>query len=1177
MAKLQAQTQIAAAAPSLQGPQRCAADRPTLVLLKDSPGPTAPPDYQLLAATSLDEALKLWQSGISDWAVVDLEASGLAFLATLGKTCTQRPLPVVVLVGPGEERAALEAMKLGAVDYLFRAELSPSALWARVHGCRQTYQQTQTTQQQTAVTLEQARQHYQNLVENSPDIVERFDRELRHLYVSPALAEITGIDTAAFLGKTCRELGLDTAMVDRWEAAAAVVLATGKRQAIEFTTPTLVGLRHFEMVLAPEWSELGQVESLLCISRDISDRVAAQQAQQQLLTEAQTAQHSATAARDSLARVFDRINDGIIAFDRDSRCVYLNPSAEKTLGRSALAIVGKQIWNEFPEAVGSPIYGVYHRAVEQQQPEFLEYFYPPLGWFEVRLYPDTEGITAYFTDISDRKTAAAQHQQTKQLRHELTLLEQIVDSVLAGYWDFDFQRQTAYYSPRLKAILGYAEDELPNRLDTWQQLAFPDDIPKALASLDRHVQSQGEVLHYVEVRYRHKNGGTVWVLCAGQVIEWNEAGQPLRMVGCHVDITPLKQAEAQLKTHQAHLQAAQRIGNLGSWEFELATGQITWSDQVYRIFGLETDAHPASFETLQGYFHPDDRDRHRQTVETILATRQPYDEEFCIVRADGSLGYIHVKGEAVVDGAHLTHLTGTVQDISDRKRTETERSAQEDQVQNLSLRLSLALESAHIGTWERDMATDAVIWDQCLIDLYGFAQLGRQANYWDWRQQVYAEDIQRVETAHQALVDHGIPYDLEFRIWRGDGTLGWIRSSSQVRRNAQGHPLSIVGINYDITDQKQAEAQLRDLSLRLDLALESGGIGTFELDLVTLEGLWDQRMYAIYGLPEIGQGLSLAAWRNYVHGDDAERVDSVFGQVLEGGSPPTIEFRIRRGDGELRWVRATALVQSNGQGRPLRMIGTNSDITAAKRAEEQLLHATAQLATSNRELEAFAYSVSHDLRAPLRAIDGFSRALIEDYGDQFGDEGRDYFDRIRHNVGRMGQLIDDLLRLSRVSRQAMAAATVNLSALVQEQIDELRDEQPERTVAVAIAPDLTITADPTLMRVAIANLVHNAWKFTAHCPCARLEFGAVVQGGEPVYHLRDNGAGFDMAYAHKLFGVFQRLHNTDEFPGTGIGLATVQRAIHRQGGRVWAEAAVGQGATFYFTLPRPAPTSEGRP
>ena len=237
-------------------------------------------------------------------------------------------------------------------------------------------------------------------------------------------------------------------------------------------------------------------------------------------------------------------------------------------------------------------------------------------------------------------------------------------------------------------------------------------------------------------------------------------------------------------------------------------------------------------------------------------------------------------------------------------------------------------------------------------------------------------------------------------------------------------------------------------------------------------------------------------------------------------------------------------------------------------AEERIRRYTAQLEASNQELEAFAYSVSHDLRAPLRAIDGFSKILMEDYGESFDREGQDYFTRIHKNVDRMGMLIDDLLSLSRVSRSEISYTTVNLSTLAQELMDELLASEPERQVEFVSPPEAIVSADATLMRVAMSNLLQNAWKFTSLEPKARIEFSTIHQEGEKIYCVRDNGAGFDMNYAQMLFGVFQRLHRSDQFPGTGIGLATVQRVIHRHGGRVWAEAAPDQGANFYFTLPQ---------
>ena len=242
--------------------------------------------------------------------------------------------------------------------------------------------------------------------------------------------------------------------------------------------------------------------------------------------------------------------------------------------------------------------------------------------------------------------------------------------------------------------------------------------------------------------------------------------------------------------------------------------------------------------------------------------------------------------------------------------------------------------------------------------------------------------------------------------------------------------------------------------------------------------------------------------------------------------------------------------------------------------EQRVLQRTAQLKAANQELEAFAYSVSHDLRAPLRSIDGFSQALLDDYGEQLDEEGQGFLRRVRAASQRMAQLIDDLLYLSRITREEMIRKPVDLSGLAELVIQELRQNNPQRQIEVVVQSGVAAVGDSRLLRVVLENLFDNAWKFTGHREQARIEFGIEKEVFSencaapvaPAYYVRDNGAGFDAAYADKLFGVFQRLHRVDEFPGTGIGLATVQRIIHRHGGQVWANGEVGKGATFFFTL-----------
>jgi PAS domain S-box-containing protein len=325
-------------------------------------------------------------------------------------------------------------------------------------------------------------------------------------------------------------------------------------------------------------------------------------------------------------------------------------------------------------------------------------------------------------------------------------------------------------------------------------------------------------------------------------------------------------------------------------------------------------------------------------------------------------------------------------------------------------------------------------------------------------------------------------------------------------------------------------------------------------------------------------------WRRAFWPSDRQALERLWSAAIATKQAIDYESRLMHaGSGYYRVISLRALPVLDADGEIREWVGTVTDIDDRRRVEGEIhrLNAelerrvqerTAQLQEANRELESFSFSVSHDLRAPLRAIDGFSEALLEDLGDKVDERAHAYLTRIRTATLRMGQLIEDLLNLSRISRLEMQRLPVDLSAMARQVLNELKQRDSERQVDVSVWDGVQVDGDPRLLRVALENLLGNAWKFTSKTPDPRIEFGVMREADRNVLFVRDNGAGFDMAYSGKLFGAFQRLHGTNEFPGTGIGLATVQRIVHRHGGRIWCHAQPGKGAVFYFTLGAEADT-----
>ncbi|HUJ72385.1 MAG TPA: PAS domain S-box protein [Verrucomicrobiae bacterium] len=376
---------------------------------------------------------------------------------------------------------------------------------------------------------------------------------------------------------------------------------------------------------------------------------------------------------------------------------------------------------------------------------------------------------------------------------------------------------------------------------------------------------------------------------------------------------------------------------------------------------------------------------------------------------------------------------------------------------------------------------------------------------------------------------------------------------------------------HDVTERKRAESVMGLLAA----VVQSSDDAIITKDLNSIILSWNQGAERVFGYPAteaLGRSIMFL-----IPDDRRQEEADIISRILRGESMAHFDTQRLRKDGTLLDVSVSVSPIREG-GRIIGASNISRDITERKRTEQEILKLnlelerrvldrTAQLEASNKELEAFSYSVSHDLRAPLRAIDGFSMTLLEDYGSKLDAQARHQLERVRLGARRMGELIDDLLKLSRVSRAEIRREQVNLSALARQVAAELKQAEPERKVTFVIEDDVKVQGDAQLMFVVMDNLLRNSWKYTSRHPTARIEFGRIRQNEERVYFVRDDGAGFDMAHANLLFSPFQRLHRQTDFEGTGIGLATVQRIIRRHGGRTWAEASVEQGAAIYFTLP----------
>ena len=582
----------------------------------------------------------------------------------------------------------------------------------------------------------------------------------------------------------------------------------------------------------------------------------------------------------------------------------------------------------------------------------------------------------------------------------------------------------------------------------------------------------------------------------------------------------------------------------------------TWNAGAGRIKGYE--AKEIIGRHFSCFYTPDDaaEGKPEQILRKALEEGR-VEEEGWRVRKDGTRFWADVVITTLRDdGGHLIGFVKVTRDLTERQRAEETIRASEHRFRTLA-------EAAPVGIFEMDATGHRPYINSALCAM---AELSHEeATMVGFRHRIHPEDLDRVLRHWERVRAEGAESLLEYRFVLPDGRVRWVESRAAPVPGTEGASGVHIGIVVDRTEQRQAQEELKASERRFRTLAESAPIGIYEYDFERGMIYANEAHCRLAGVPR--EEATRERLRAAVHPEDRPRVIERVEADMRGGLAFDQIYRLLHSDGSVIWAHSRGTAIEDRPGHATSYLIISQDITAIRAAETEILAKAVALEAANKELEAFAYSVSHDLRAPLRHIDGFVGLLRRSLKNGTNDLAQHHLDVISASARQMGALIDDLLTFSRMGRAELHKTTFDLGVLARRVIEELSPDTAGREVEWRIVGLPSVHADPALLRLVLLNLVGNALKFTRGKTPACIEISAGKPDGAAAVTIRDNGAGFDMRYADKLFGVFQRLHRQDEFEGTGIGLANVARIIQKHGGTVSAEGAVDRGAAFTFTLP----------
>ena len=786
-----------------------------------------------------------------------------------------------------------------------------------------------------------------------------------------------------------------------------------------------------------------------------------------------------------------------------------------------------------------------------------------LFWADVvytSLYDEEQQLYGYAKvtrDITEKKRAEDAlnklneelEQRVKERTEEIVKKENRFRALIENNHDIisllDSEFRVFYRSPSAVRITGWTDEDILN-MNSLTNIHI-DDREKTSRLIKELIAKPGIPFNTL-FRSLHKKGHYIWL--EGTVINLLQDENVKAIVFNFRDVTVRIEAEEKLATSELQFRSL----------IENSSEGIILSDEFFNIHYRS----PSSVKiegglgqnNLLSCIHPDDSVNIKNKIEEVITKPgKPVAFEGRFLHSAGH--YYWLEG-TLTNMLHLQAVNSVVlnyHDITERKK--------------LEVLLHRANSLARIGGWEVDLLRGTVFWSDITREIheteYDYVpNLNNGINF-------YKEGPGRNLIAQKVkeAIELGTPWDVELQIITAKNNERWIRSIGETEF-ADGKCIRLYGSFQDIDERKKAEIERERLNERLQLATQSARLGLWDWDIKNDKLIWDEEMYRLYNLSENEFTSVYEGWTSRLHEEDRQQVENDIQLALAGKKEYKPEFRIVWHDSSVHYISASGIIERDNDGNAIRMTGFNWDITERKRIENEIkkLNDELEIRVKERteEMESFSYSVSHDLRAPLRAINGYARILEEDYKDVLDTEGKRLLTEVQQNAKRMGTLIDDLLAFSRLGRKEVEKSLIDMNKLADSVVREV-NQTINHTASIVYENLLPVMADYSLMQHVMINLISNAVKYSSTVQIPVIEIRSFNNGEEITYSIKDNGVGFNMEYVHKLFGVFQRLHSQDEFPGTGVGLAIVQRIIHKHHGRLWAEGKEGEGATFYFALP----------